>query len=223
MKRCLSKCWVLLVLAAVVGYATSVGGHTAAQPAIIPGPRLAFGQSVAFTDLDGDSVVDQATLRAVGFSKSIRVSLSTTRNSSVLLFTTSSSARGSLFAYDINNDGDVDLVWSDLIHPDDVVVWLNDGSGQFERVCNRYYASNFILGASGLGGWSRQTRELAASQPQPPAPDQIGRRHSVFGPSPALKVSRTNQCFRLPSLERAMAGRDPPSTCNNLPNRLSVL
>jgi hypothetical protein len=208
-----SKWCVSLLLSAVLGYAMPAWGRSAARPGLLVyGPRLAFGQSVALTDFDGDSVIDQATLGSVGFSKSIRVSLSTTKKASVLQFTTSSYNHGSLFAYDTNNDGDVDLVWTDLVHPDDVVVWLNDGSGQFERVSSRYYADRFIVGSSGLNGYSGQTRELAVSQAHPPSLDQIGHGQNSLDVLSTLRISRPNQSLRPLSIMRSMAGRDPPAT-----------
>src|SRR5580704_6413627 len=212
MQFCRYKCWILMLLAAVLGYAMPVGASSTPKPHhLLSGPRLAFGQSVALSDLDGDSVIDQATLGAVGFSKSIRVSLSTTKKASVLQFTTSSYNHGSLFAYDTNNDGDIDLVWTDLVHPDDVVVWLNNGSGQFERVPSRCYADSFVIGSSGLRGYSGQTRELAACQSHPQSLDQIGRGQTCFDVLGTSSSSRPNPLFRLHSIERAMAGRDPPA------------
>src|SRR5689334_3360424 len=90
----------------------------AASP--ISSTPLRFGQFFALADFDGDHHIDQAMLGGVGRNKSIEVSLSRTKSRTLLRFDTLSNERGSLFTGDIDNDGDNDLIWSDLIHPDDV-------------------------------------------------------------------------------------------------------
>src|SRR5262249_35071518 len=100
-----------------------------------PPPRLGFGKSLALSDFDGDNLADRARLGGEGARKSIEIYLSRTGKLSVLQFETLSAAHGSLLAQDVNNDGDVDLIWTDLLHPDDVVIWINNGLGRFERIC----------------------------------------------------------------------------------------
>jgi len=201
-----------VLLAAVLGYSMSVDGQTAVRQ---PDPNfrawLTFGQSVALTDFDGDSIIDQATLGGVGFSKSISVSLSTSKKQSVLRFTTASYNHGSLFAYDTNNDGDIDLVWTDLLNPDDVIVWLNDGAGQFQQVGSRAYADRFVVGASGIIRFSERSRELAACQSPRSAPDQAEAQAIVFRTAGLALVSRRDQCFGRNSFLTTTAGRAPPS------------
>ena len=208
----LSKCGVLVLLAAVLGYAMCSGvASPAAGPLLTVSPRVTFGQSIAISDLDGDDAVDQATLGAVGFRKSIRISLSSTPKPSLLQFTTSSYGHGSLFAYDIDNDGYVDLVWSDLIHPEDVVVWLNDGSGRFERRSYRCYADGFVVGGQKLTGVYSQTRELGVNQPPSNSLDQSGAGQSWLYGFVTPVVSRTNQPRESSPACRVLADRGPPA------------
>ncbi|HEY6332361.1 MAG TPA: hypothetical protein VI756_23755, partial [Blastocatellia bacterium] len=86
----MSRISIFLSFVVLAGYAMSAGTLVTVTAPQIPAPRLTFGQSIALSDLDGDNALDQATLGVIGFSKSIRVSLSSTRASSLLQFTTSS-------------------------------------------------------------------------------------------------------------------------------------
>src|SRR5258707_3545662 len=81
---------------------------------------LRFGQALALADFDGDNRVDEAKLGGTGRNKSIEIRLTHASAPTFLSFDTVTSERGSLFAGDIDNDGVNDLIWSDLLHPDDV-------------------------------------------------------------------------------------------------------
>jgi hypothetical protein len=106
---------------------------------------LRFGQHLALADFDGDHRIDRATLDSTGRRKRIDIRFSQTKPSTVLYFDTGTEDGGSLFANDIDNDGDNDLIWSDLVHPDNVVVWLDDGTGRFERGKPDHLANEFVL------------------------------------------------------------------------------
>src|SRR5262249_55086294 len=93
---------------------------------------LQFDQSLALADFDGDTRVDEAKLTVSGRNKKVEIRLSKAAAVTSLDFETLTSDQGSLFAEDIDQDGDEDLIWSDLLHPDQVVVWLDDG-GHFSR------------------------------------------------------------------------------------------
>src|SRR5262245_64786005 len=81
-----------------------------------PERLLRYGQFLALADFDGDHHVDDATLRGTGRHKSIDIRLSQTKTHRVLYFDAQTDATGSLFAGDVDNDGDDDLIWSDLLH-----------------------------------------------------------------------------------------------------------
>src|SRR5262249_31262058 len=112
---------------------------------------------------DGDQILDQATVTGTGADKSIRVYFSHDHSSSVLSFSSSSPGYGSLLASDVDQDGDVDLVWTDLINPCEVVVWLNDGLGRFERAPSAEFAAAFVIGGNGLGENSPAKRQNPAA------------------------------------------------------------
>ena len=106
---------------------------------------LRFGQSIALSDFDEDGLIDQARLNRTGLLKSVEIVLSGTVRPVVLRFDTRGGDYGSILARDIDNDGSTDIVWTDLLHSDDVVVWFGDGNGKFERLPRRLYADAFTL------------------------------------------------------------------------------
>jgi len=135
----------LLSLIALVG-AVSIARAERSLPAI----RLQFGNRLTLADLDGDNLADKAELGGTGLNKNIQLRLSRTGQFSVLTFDTTSFERGSLLAQDVNDDGEIDLIWTDLVHPEEVVVWLNNGRGRFERARPGEYGDRFIVGGFGI-------------------------------------------------------------------------
>jgi hypothetical protein len=133
----------LLMLTALAGIASV---SRVKRPDIAQ-PRTPYGNRLALADLDGDNLADKAELGGAGLNKNIRLKLSRTGQFSVLNFDTASFDRGSLLAQDVNDDGEVDLIWTDLVHPGTVVIWLNDGLGKFERTSPGQYRDRFTIGA----------------------------------------------------------------------------
>src|SRR5215470_8446476 len=161
---------IVLTLLVARGYCANALPRCEAQVTTRTPSLLRFDQSITLADFDGDDRVDQATLSGVGRSKKIEIRLSRTTALNFLRFDTLTSERGSLFARDIDNDGDNDLIWSDLLHPDDVVVWLDDGGGRFERVCPQQYAESFVLSdESAFDGVEIPHQDSASSPRQDPA------------------------------------------------------
>ena len=105
-----------------------------------------FGQSIAVSDFDADGLIDEARLDGSSLRRSVGILLSGTGKRSFLHFDANRANYGSLFAQDVDNDGATDLVWTDLLHADDVIVWLGDGTGQFERASTIAYRDRFTLG-----------------------------------------------------------------------------
>jgi len=105
-----------------------------------------FVQSIALSDFDADGLIDEASLDGSSLHRSIGILLSGTGKRSFLHFNANRPNCGSLLAQDVDNDGATDLIWTDTLHANDVVVWLGSGTGQFERVDAREYAGGFALG-----------------------------------------------------------------------------
>ena len=144
----------LLTLLVARVYCASVLPQTEYREASDKHTFLRFGQSFALGDFDGDERIDKATLNAIDRSKNIEIRLSLTKSRTVLHFDTPTSEQGSLFTDDVDRDGDSDLIWSDLIHPDDVVIWMDDG-GRFDRIYSGEYAQDFVLTSAPTFGDSR--------------------------------------------------------------------
>jgi len=141
---------------------------------------VTFGQELALADFDGDNRVDEAKLGGTGRNKNIEIRLARSKATTLLHFDTLTSGPGSLFARDIDNDGDNDLIWSDLLHPDDVVIWLDDGSGRFERVCpDAYIVNEFVISdAPGLDGSEIPQQDFAFSPRHDPSLD-LSTAHEI--------------------------------------------
>jgi hypothetical protein len=81
------------------------------------------------SDFDQDNKVDRATLSWLGHSKTISIAFG--KSSWVTLsFDSQASDRGTLVSGDVDNDGDIDLVWVSS-HAQELTVWLGDGQGNF--------------------------------------------------------------------------------------------
>jgi hypothetical protein len=81
------------------------------------------------SDFDGDNKLDEATVLSNGVAKSIHIAFGKSSSSS-LFFNSSVSERGSLVSGDIDDDGDIDLVWISQ-SAGRFVAWLGDGRGNF--------------------------------------------------------------------------------------------
>lgn len=171
---------------------------------------LHFGQSLALADFDGDNRIDTATLSAGGRSKDIEIHLSRGKARVLLRFNTLTSEPGSLFTSDVDNDGDNDLIWTDLLRADDVVIWLDDGTGRFDRVTTGEHANTFVLSNGPTCGGFEIPREDSASSSQFNTSSAMLAAHKADCPTTAVFVSGY-LCFALPSGNlRTPSDRGPP-------------
>src|SRR5258707_589452 len=107
----------------------TIRAHAAIPSQNPPKFRIAPALPV-IADFDGDCRADKSELLSNGFEKKIQVDFGD-RRSTQLRFTAKVEDPGTLFAVDIDHDGDVDLVWIASSERTDVV-WINDGIGKFE-------------------------------------------------------------------------------------------
>lgn len=171
---------ILIIFLAARAYCVSASPGMEYREAPSSVTFLRFGQSMALADFDGDDRVDEARLGGFGRNKSIEIYLSHTKARALLHFDTQTSECGSLFTRDIDNDGDNDLIWTDLLHPDDVVIWLDDGTGRFESVCPAKYAAEFVLtDAPACGDSENPHQDLASSPPRDPFPS-LSPEHKTY-------------------------------------------
>jgi len=136
----LRKKLALLLIIAVVAATTEIGPardsrqdrlllNSASLPVRFQSPAQAV------TDFDGDRSPDLAELTSNGFHKHIHVTLSSPWVAN-LHFSTESQQPGSIYAEDIDHDGDNDLIWVSDRQPTQSALWLNSGIGEFARVAD---------------------------------------------------------------------------------------
>ena len=164
---------MLLLLIAIAVCALGSPKQQVRTDSSLDQPWLQFGQSLALSDFDRDGNTDRARLAAAGLRKSVEIFLSGSGTFSRLHFNTRAEALGSIFTHDLNNDGDADLIWTDLTRPDAVVVWLGDGVGRFERVAAHEYAGRFAPGAESISAPDESTQETADASGSSCTLDQV--------------------------------------------------
>jgi len=149
--------FALLVMAALpFSGAQTVCANAASNPC------LRFGQTLALADFDHDGQLDRAHVAGLGLRRSVEIRLGLTGPSSWLHFEALNNAPGSLLSQDLDDDGDADLIWTDLLHAEAVIVWLGDGTGRFERVGAAQFAADFTLGGFSLTQPDEDSREQAS-------------------------------------------------------------
>ncbi|HEY6349545.1 MAG TPA: VCBS repeat-containing protein [Candidatus Angelobacter sp.] len=95
-----------------------------------------FGRSLAVADLDGDNQPDGAVLLRSGWpgtSGNFKIQLHFTGHTNVELAFQSKETALAVTAWDIDNDGDTDLVVEENMTHKPLRVWINDGNGEFHE------------------------------------------------------------------------------------------
>jgi len=91
--------------------------------------RFLLNREPLLSDFDSDNKLDQATLSSEGSLKRIHIGFGKSAWSS-LTFDSTVTEPGGLFSGDIDDDGDIDLVWI-AESSGKSVTWLGDGHGNF--------------------------------------------------------------------------------------------
>jgi len=130
----------LLLIVAVVAATTEIGpSRDSRQDRPSFNPALLTVQfptpAQAVTDFDGDRLPDRAELTSDGFYKNIHLTLTSPWVTN-LSFSAETLQPGSIYAEDIDHDGDYDLVWVSDQQPTQSALWLNNGIGEFTRVAD---------------------------------------------------------------------------------------
>jgi hypothetical protein len=198
-----------LVLAVAVYSADVLPQHRNVVASECP-VRLRFGQSVALSDFDSDGLIDEARIDGSGSHKGVKIPLSRTGKLLVLDFDTVPGEQGSLIAQDVDDDGATDLVWTDLLHTDDVIVWLGDGKGQFERVSSKAFGDRFTLGDRNVDAPSGSSRETALNcGTNRPLGLSLVRKYAHYTATELPNVTVARVANLSPALGQP-AGRSPP-------------
>src|SRR5262249_47591682 len=98
---------------------------------------------------------------------------------------------GSLSEQDIDNDGDIDLLWKEALAPYPVMLWLNDGAGYFECLCpSESQDRQVTLGGSGMSTvQSRTLDRIVSSERLPPPGHMLAASWDRYAPVLSWKLS----------------------------------
>ena len=207
--RWLSKASLFVVLA-LVAFGVTRFPQTPHAELVSKQPTLRFGQSIALSDFDSDGLIDQARIDRFGAHQRVEIALSHATRPLVLCFDAPVGEQGSLVAEDVDSDGATDLVWTDLLHPADVIVWLGDGTGEFERVSARAYGDRFTLGTKNIGVPEQSNRESAINSSSSRQFDQSLSHTSVIHVATHILSIRGNLAGALSPTLSQPADRSPP-------------
>ena len=108
--------------------------------------RFLLGREPILSDFDSDNKLDQATLSSEGSLKRIHIGFGKSAWSS-LTFDSAVAEPGGLFSGDIDDDGDIDLVWI-AESSGKSVTWLGDGHGNFSLDRDRKVDVAPLLGSA---------------------------------------------------------------------------
>ena len=173
-------------------------------------PHLRFAQSIALSDFDSDGLIDEAKLNACGAHKRVWVFLSGTRKMSFIDFESRVAGHGSLLSQDVDNDGVPDLIWTDLLRADNVIVWLGDGSGEFERLASFRHGGAFTVGDANIAAPSDSNQEIAINFESNSPLDQTPLQKFADRTVTAVKSQDSNRIGTAsPAVDRP-ADRGPP-------------
>jgi hypothetical protein len=112
---------------------------------------MPLGNTLAIADLDGDNQADGAILlnsERVGANDRIRIELHFTGRPNAELTFESNGQALTVRAWDIDHDGDNDLVVEDAFTHKTVRVWINEGHGDFHEGSVQDYPSLAQLGSN---------------------------------------------------------------------------
>ena len=174
-------------------------------------PQSPVATSLVLSDLDGDGLVDQATLGMGDLQNSIELELSRTGELAVLQFSPKTGDSGALFARDLDSDSDTDLLWRGGLPPQEVIVWLNDGSGQFECLCPPEAGDRqAAIGGAGVSVAPHRRSESVLSAKRHPSPGPLLSYRWDFHAATNSRNPRREQVWTPACAQRPPTDRGPP-------------
>jgi hypothetical protein len=131
-----------LIALLVIPYLQAISSFGASHDASNVRSGFLFDNLPILSDLDGDDKPDRATLLSNGPFKSIQIAFGKSSWSS-LSFDSTVFERGRLVSGDIDDDGDIDLIWIGETS-ERFVTWLGDGHGNFSIATDKKIDLNRI-------------------------------------------------------------------------------
>lgn len=175
------------------------------------GTQVRVSLPTAISDFDSDGLMDEARIQGSSLYKSIGIFFSGTGKRSFLHFRPKNPAHGSLFARDVDNDGATDLIWADPFHRGDVVVWLGNGNGKFERVDSSLYYSGFVLGDPEIAQPDGSNEEIVLNSETNRPLEQLVNQRTLDRIASVVSIVYTDQPAAPSPAVGKLSGRDPPA------------
>jgi hypothetical protein len=169
-------------------------------------------RSLAVADFDNDQRPDGAVLlhpNGLRPQSSFRIELHLTGNKNTELSFESSQTALELVAFDIDHDGDTDVIVQQAFTHERLHVWINDGEGAFHEGRLQDFSSIEVATGESLNAPSRQpyapvlalctqrgfevavlTTPLLSRPPTTPQPQRFATEFSVESPSCPSNLSR---------------------------------
>lgn len=198
--------FALLVLAAL-----PFSGAQATYAGVATRPALRFGQALVLADFDNDGELDRARVSGNGSHNVIEIQLGLAGSPSWLHFENQGRAPGSLLSQDLDDDGDADMIWTDLLHENAVAIWVGDGAGRFERVGADLFAQDFVPGGFCLTQPDESGGEQASDDETNSAVALEINSHCMQARAPALLNDPYHQGVLPLGAPRRTTSRGPPS------------
>lgn len=177
----------------------------ASTPEVISYPSVEGSPAWASADFNGDSRPDLVTATELGYragSYQHRLELKLSGSGKTQVWPLELFQAGlSISPEDIDEDGDLDLVFENLRWRTSLSVWMNDGSGRFERITPELFSESLIWGEPGVRAPSRGVKPIHAAD---------GRRVSCQRPEAARVVAGFDAGSLLPSISsNTVSSRSP--------------
>ena len=202
---------VSLLLALTASWASLFSLRRAGEPFLGRTQPHSSTSPTLSADLDGDGLVDQATLGIGGLQNSIELDLSRAGELAVLQFSPKTGDSGALFARDLDSDGDTDLLWRGGLPPQEVIVWLNDGSGRFECLCLPETGDRRVaIGGAGVSVVPHRRSESVLSAKRNPSPGQLLSYRWDCHAATNSRTPRREQVWTPACAQRPPTDRGPP-------------
>jgi hypothetical protein len=177
----------------------------ASTPEVISYPSVEGSPAWASADFNGDSRSDLVTATELGYragSYQHRLELKLSGSGQTQVWPVGLFQDGlSISPEDIDDDGDLDLVFENLRWRTSLSVWRNDGSGRFEQIPPELFGESLIWGEPGVRAPSRGVKPIHVAD---------GRRITSHGVEPERAVVDFDPGSLLPSISsNTVASRSP--------------
>jgi hypothetical protein len=190
----------------------TLGAQPSTAGQIVPPLQLPAVASLS-VDLDGDGITDPIRRERYGLQERASFTLSRSGAFSVVPFVPATSEHTFLSAQDVDGDGDVDLLWGNLLHFAISLVCFNDGFGHFECLSPPRPGTLPTPHRAGVTHFQVRGFERMLSTSTTPSDSSARKPASLQGVLPVLapqQLRHEPQCRSRSSVGSLTAPRAPP-------------